>query len=72
MKKLLLLFACITISYLAKAQSSEFHAFKFDIDLGYATASGAGIKGGATFTLEPQYRLSAIILLLLGLMTVAV
>jgi opacity protein-like surface antigen len=61
MKKLLLFFALVIFSYLAQAQSSDYHAFKFDLDFGYAIPSnsaGSSVKAGATFTLEPHYRLS--------------
>jgi hypothetical protein len=71
MKKSLLLFAFLGFALLSKAQSTTaasapastdtYHAFKFDIGLGYAipsSGSGSGTKAGATFTLEPQYRLS--------------
>ena len=60
MKKLLLLFALISISCLANAQST-YKAFKVDLDLGYAIPSGTtgtGTKAGVTFTVEPHYRLS--------------
>lgn len=49
------------LTVLAWAQSTTYHAFKFDIGLGYAipTAnSNGGTKAGATFTLQPHYRLS--------------
>lgn len=61
MKKLLLLIILISFSVLAKAQSSTYRAFKVDITFGYAipsASSGEGIKAGATFTIEPHYRLS--------------
>lgn len=63
MKKLLLLAALIGSAFFAKAQSSDYKAFKFDIGLGYAipTASNAAAgstKAGVTFTLHPHYRLS--------------
>jgi len=61
MKKLLLLSALLAFAVLAKAQSSTYRAFKFDIGFGYAipTAnSGGGTKAGVTFTLQPHYRLS--------------
>jgi hypothetical protein len=67
MKKLVLLFALAGSTILVKAQSTTaastdtYHAFKFDIGLGYAIPSGAtgsGTKAGATFTLQPHYRLS--------------
>ncbi|MEO6849886.1 MAG: hypothetical protein ABI203_01890 [Mucilaginibacter sp.] len=60
MKKILLLFTFIGITFLANAQST-YKAFKVDIDLGYAIPSastGGGTKAGATFTIEPHYRLS--------------
>jgi hypothetical protein len=69
MKKLLLFAAFICTACLANAQSttttsssgSTYHAFKVDLDLGYAIPSvstGSGTKAGATFTIEPHYRLS--------------
>jgi hypothetical protein len=67
MKKLLLLLAFSGIALLLKAQTTTapsqdtYHTFKFDIGLGYAipsAATGSGAKGGATFTLQPHYRLS--------------
>lgn len=58
MKKLLLLSALITLAYLADAQSTAYKAFKVDLDFGYAIPSdGTGTKAGATFTIEPHYRL---------------
>ena len=64
MKKLPLLFAFILLVFLANAQSTSYHAFKVDLDLGYAiptsSASGAHtVKGGGTITIEPHYRLSS-------------
>ena len=59
MKKLILLAILIGCTTLVKAQSTDFHAFKFDIGLGYALpSSGSGTEAGATFTLQPHYRLS--------------
>ncbi len=64
MKKSLLLAVLISAAFLADAQSTTstiYKAFKVDIDLGYAipsSGSGSGTKAGATFTLEPHYRLS--------------
>jgi outer membrane protein X len=61
MKKLLLVAALICATLLTKAQSTTYHDFKFDVDLGYAipsSGSGSGTKAGVTFTLEPHYRLS--------------
>lgn len=59
MKKLLLLSAFIGIALLANAQSTTYHAFKVDMDFGYAIpSSGNGTKAGVTFTVEPHYRLS--------------
>jgi hypothetical protein len=66
MKKSFLLFAFLGFALLSKAQSTTtaaatadtYHAFKFDIGLGYAIPSGSGAKAGATFTLQPHYRLS--------------
>lgn len=61
MKKLLLFVAFVIINYMARAQSSDFHAFKFDLGLGYAIPANSGggtFKAGAAFSLEPHYRLS--------------
>jgi len=61
MKKLFLLSALTCLAVLAKAQSSAYHAFKVDLGLGYAIPAGGssdGVKAGATFTVEPHYRLS--------------
>jgi hypothetical protein len=68
MKKLLLLSAFLGLVVIANAQSTTtssgvltYHAFKVDIGLGYAiptAASGGGTKAGATFTIQPHYRLS--------------
>jgi opacity protein-like surface antigen len=71
MKKSFLLFAFLGFALLSKAQSTTaasttaasadtYHAFKFDIGLGYAipSAAGSGTKAGVTFTLQPHYRLS--------------
>jgi hypothetical protein len=61
MKKFFLLAVLSFIATLAKSQSSDFHAFKFDIGLGYAepaNGSGDGTKAGLTFTLQPHVRLS--------------
>src|ERR1700733_5544765 len=59
MKKLLLLSALTSFTYLANAQSKSYKAFKVDLDFGYAIPSdGTGTKAGATFTIEPHYRLS--------------
>ena len=71
MKKLLSVFALIGFSYFVQAQTTQpaetahplqtatYKAFKVDFDLGYAIPSnGSGTKAGATFTIEPHYRLS--------------
>src|ERR1700761_343866 len=61
MKKLLLLISFVGLALWSKAQSTTYHAFKFDIGLGYAIPSensGGGTKAGVTFTLQPHYRLS--------------
>ncbi len=71
MKKVLLFSALIAFAYLANAQSTTapsstsspqspaYKAFKVDFDFGYAIPSnGTGTKAGATFTIEPHYRLS--------------
>lgn len=57
MKKLLLFAALIGVSFFANAQSTAYKAFKVDVDFGYAIPSdGTGTKAGATFTIEPHYR----------------
>lgn len=65
MKKLLLFSAFIAFAFAANAQSTSYHAFKVDVDFGYAipgSSSNSGgsssVKAGATFTVEPHYRLS--------------
>ncbi len=59
MKKLLLLFALTGVAFLAEAQSQNYHAFKFDISLGYAIPSnGSGTKAGVTYAFHPHYRLT--------------
>jgi hypothetical protein len=71
MKKLLLFSALAGLAFAADAQSTTntkstsdsgaptYHQFKVDVDLGYASpSSGNGTKAGATFTIEPHYRLS--------------
>ena len=59
MKKLILLAVLAGFTSLVKAQSQDFHSFKFDIGLGFASPSnGSGTQGGATFTLQPHYRFS--------------
>ncbi len=71
MKKLILIAMLSGLSLMAAAQSStpstssesKFHKFKFDLTIGYAippstsTSAGDNIKAGATFVLEPHYRL---------------
>ena len=71
MKKLMLIAVLSCLSLMATAQSStpstssesKFHKFKFDLTIGYAippstsTSAGDNIKAGATFVLEPHYRL---------------
>ncbi len=60
-----LMAAAQTSSSLTSASSttSKFHKFKFDLTFGYAippstsTSAGDKIKAGATFVLEPHYRL---------------
>ena len=45
----------------AQTSTATYKAFKVDLDLGYAIPSvstGSGTKAGATFTIEPHYRLS--------------
>jgi outer membrane protein W len=59
MKKIFLLITLVGFTLLAKAQSTDFHAFKFDIGSGYALPQGAsGTQSGATVTFQPHYRLS--------------
>jgi hypothetical protein len=59
MKKLLLFAALLSVSFFANAQSTTYKAFKVDVDLGYAIPSdGTGTKAGATFTIEPHYRVA--------------
>jgi len=72
MKKLLLLLSLVGLAALANAQSppppssseSKFHKFKVDLTLGYAippsnsNTAGDKIKAGATFVLEPHYRVA--------------
>jgi outer membrane protein X len=57
MKKLLLSLTWVFTAFFAKAQSPDYHTFKFDLGIGYALPSdGSGTQGGATFTLQPHYR----------------
>lgn len=61
MKKLLLLPVLLAFAMVANAQSTDYHAFKVDLQLGYAIpngSSGGGTKAGVTFTVHPHYRLS--------------
>jgi len=59
MRKLLLLATLLGFAVLANAQSETFHNFKVDIGFGYALpTNGSGTKAGATFTIQPHYRLS--------------
>jgi hypothetical protein len=74
MKKLLIIAIIAGCSVMARAQSSssssssssqsKFHKFKVDLTLGYAippstsTSAGDNIKAGATFVLEPHYRIT--------------
>ena len=58
MKKLSLIIALIAFGFLAKAQSVTYKDFKVDIDAGYAGPTSGTAKGGATFIIEPHYRLS--------------
>jgi hypothetical protein len=59
MKKLILLAALVGSTLLVMGQSQDFRSFKFDVGLGYALPSnGTGTQGGATFTLQPHFRLS--------------
>ena len=59
MKKFILITTFIAIAFAARSQSASYNAFKVDIGFGYAIpASGyPDTKGGATFTIEPQYRI---------------
>jgi outer membrane protein X len=68
MKKLFLLFVFLGLAIMLKAQTTTsttsattYKSFKVDLGFGYAipTAnSGGGTKAGATFTIQPHYRLS--------------
>ncbi len=59
MKKLFLLTLLAGFCYLANAQSTNYKPFKFDLDFGYAQpSSNLDLKGGFSFDLEPQFRLS--------------
>jgi len=62
MKKTILLLAFLGFMGFAKAQSTDYHAFKVDLALGYAIPSESsgdgGTKAGVTFTLQPHYRLT--------------
>jgi hypothetical protein len=74
MKKNLLIAALAVFSFAANAQSSsssssssssdEYHKFKVDLTFGYAippsnsNSANANIKAGATFVIEPHYRLT--------------
>jgi hypothetical protein len=71
MKKVFLLIMLICCAVMASAQSStsssssdEYHKFKVDLTFGYAippsnsATAGDKIKAGATFVLEPHYRLT--------------
>jgi len=62
MKRLLLLPLLFAFAMMANAQSTNYHAFKVDIQVGYADPSGSsgdgGTKAGATFTIQPHYRIT--------------
>ena len=63
MKKLFLLLTLVGFAVLASAQSTTFHAFKVDMTFGYAIPQSTGgtaanVKAGATFTIEPHYRIT--------------
>ena len=58
MKRIILLVVLAGMTTLVKAQSTEFHAFKWDFGFGYATPSQGNTVAGATFTLQPHYRFS--------------
>ena len=74
MKKLFLLITIVGCAVMANAQStttasssstaSKFHRFKVDVTFGYAippsnsNTAGDKIKAGATFVLEPHYRVA--------------
>jgi len=58
MKKLVLFTSMMGLAMLVRAQSAAFETFKFDIGVGYATPSQGSTVAGATFTLQPHYRVS--------------
>ena len=58
MKESLFVLTIIATTLTARSQSINYKAFKVDVSFGYAIPSGGnGIKGGATFTVEPHYRI---------------
>ncbi len=63
MKKFLIGFAFLALSFLARTQESgqTFKPFKADIAFGYAIPGGSGSKGGIIFALEPKYAISDLI-----------
>ena len=61
MIKPLLAIALFTLlSFTAKSQSENFHNFKVDLSLGYASPANTSNNGsgGISFTTHPHYRLS--------------
>lgn len=58
MKKLVLFTSMMGFAMLVRAQSAAFETFKFDIGVGYATPLQGNTVAGATFTLQPHYRVS--------------
>jgi hypothetical protein len=74
MKKLFLLCSFVGLAVMAQAQSSstpsssssesKFHKFKVDLTIGYAippsnsSSASANVKAGATFVVEPHYRIT--------------
>jgi len=58
MKRIILFAVLAGFTFLVHAQSTEFHAFKVDFGVGYASPSQGNTVAGGTFTLQPHYRLS--------------
>lgn len=59
MKHILYTLAIVfVLSFSAKAQSENYHAFKVDLALGYAQPTGDGVKSGVSLSLEPKYNIN--------------